>query len=185
MKGIYVTLADVDESGRTTPLLEVMRQSLDRRRGSTKAAALADEIAEWLAARTQARNGDLAGARVAYDTAVGLNASGDNPATPFERARVWIGLKEYRSALGDLDSVVRIARRQPMPASTPTPPASPTSEASVAGSATVSSAIETARPDSRTSQPGATALPTVETPTVTAAVPDPLQHLRRVLGWRA
>ena len=59
VKGIYVTLADVDESGRTTPLLEAMRQSLDGRRESEEAAALADEIAAWLAARTQLRNGDL------------------------------------------------------------------------------------------------------------------------------
>ena len=164
VKGIYVTLADVDENGRTTPLLETMQRSLNGRRGSKQAAALANEIGAWLAARTQLRNGDLSGARAAYDIAIEQNKkqnkSADNPSTLFERAKVWIGLKEYRSALDDLGLVVAIARQQPMPAATPTPSLPPTSGASPTDSTPTSGATEPARPVSQTTQTDKTVLPT-------------------------
>lgn len=117
VRSLYITLADVDSTDNTRPLLRAMLDALGDRNGSEETKALRDEITNWLNARTYAKQNRNADAMAAYSEAIKLKS--DNPATLYERARVLIALSEYQRALSDLDRVVVIARQ--VLASTPTP----------------------------------------------------------------
>ncbi|MCP4543694.1 MAG: hypothetical protein GY832_41805 [Chloroflexi bacterium] len=118
IKGLYVTLADVDGAGSTTPLLEAMARALSRldQIGSSSAEAtqLKTEIETWLQGREAFEENRYQEARDKYDSAI-VELNDENPATLYERARVLIALSEYAPALNDLDQVMAIARRAPSP----------------------------------------------------------------------
>jgi len=135
IRGLYVTLADVDGTDSTGPILRAMAAALPPTTStmtltttmaptmeqtevvSPKTMSLANEISSWLNGRELARQTLYSEARAAYDTAMAFN--GENPATLYERARVLIELSEYQQALSDLDKVVASAGRATSP--TPTP----------------------------------------------------------------
>jgi tetratricopeptide (TPR) repeat protein len=123
VRGIYVTLADVDGTGSTTPLLEAMVHAL-KRAHTTDETKLIDEITFWLEGRELVRQERFAEARTKYDQAIELNAGKPdltNPAILYERARIWIKLGNYQEALTDCDQVMAIAGRIPNPPPAPTP----------------------------------------------------------------
>jgi len=103
--GLYTSLADVDTSSRTTELLELMQASLKEMK--LQENDLYKEITYWLAARRDASNNNLQGALEQYNQAIALNPQ--NPATLFERARIYAEREEYENALKDYEQVVAIA----------------------------------------------------------------------------
>jgi len=117
IKGLYTTLADVDGTDSTGPLLEAMAKALDRFDETEEAVRLGEEIDNWREGREFFQQGLYSEARDAYTRAMALN--GENPATLYERARVLIELAEYGQALSDLDQAVAIAGRTVAPTSTP------------------------------------------------------------------
>jgi len=119
VRGLYVTLADIDGTDSTGVLLEAMARALERTNGRKEAVDLRKEIDNWQKGRELVRQNLYPEALEAYNRAVALND--ENPATLYERARVLIDLLQYEQALNDLDRVMAIARRAPVP--TPTPPA--------------------------------------------------------------
>lgn len=119
VRGVYTTLADVDGTGSTTPLLEKMGSVLGRLGEAEETEHLRNEISNWLDGRELAGQNRYDDARVAYDGAIEEN--GGNPATRYERAAVLIELLEYHMALTDLDQVVAIAARRTL-VPTPSPP---------------------------------------------------------------
>ena len=148
IKGLYITLADIDGTDSTRPLLEAMVQALDYLDGTEETNALENEINSWLQGRELAKQNQYADALAEYNKAIALN--GENPATLYERARVLTELSEYQQALGDLDQVMAIARRAPAP----TPTALPSSP-----STTMPATLPTLTPTS-TSTPSADITPT-------------------------
>jgi len=120
IQGLYMTLADIDGTDSTRPLLEAMVQALDHLNETEETNALEKEINSWLLGRELAKQNQYADAFAEYNNAIALN--GENPATLYERARVLIELSEYQQALRGLDQVMAIARRAPAP----TPTVSPT-----------------------------------------------------------
>jgi len=117
IRGLYVTLADVDGTNSTGALLEAMARALSRLNGTKEMIDLRKEIDSWRSGRELVGQNLYPDAREAYNTAIALNSK--NPATLYERARILIELSEYRQALSDLDQAMAIARRAPVP--TPTP----------------------------------------------------------------
>lgn len=139
IRGLYVTLADVDGTDSTGPLLQAMANALGRRKAQ-EARALRMEIETWQNGRSLWQEGQrLVGqdqdkaleiyrrARDSYTAA--MESNGENQAVLYERARVLIELSKYdedpetlyHQALSDLDRVVAIARRVRVPRPTPTP----------------------------------------------------------------
>jgi tetratricopeptide (TPR) repeat protein len=116
---LYSTLADVDNSGSTTPLLEAMAEALKRLEAGPSEEERAREIENWIRGRELAADGRYEAALVKYYQCISMN--GDNAATLYERARL---LAEYggneHQALSDLDRVMALARWAPREA-TPTP----------------------------------------------------------------
>jgi formylglycine-generating enzyme required for sulfatase activity len=108
IKELYVTLADVNRSGYTDPLLEAMAEGLTGLQdASGEAKDLKAEIDQWRQARESVRKGDDKTARTEYDALIeALN--GDNPATRYERAGVLAELGEYEAALADLERVMAL-----------------------------------------------------------------------------
>ncbi|MBN1219127.1 MAG: AAA-like domain-containing protein [Anaerolineae bacterium] len=115
IKGLYVTLADVDNTNRTGPLLQTMLKALEKLDETEETKLLKTEISSWVQGRTLARQGNFDAAQIEYDKAISIN--GDNPATLYERAKVETELSEYQLALNDLDQVIVIGGRL----ATPTP----------------------------------------------------------------
>lgn len=110
VENLYVTTADVDPANDNTQLLKTMRDSLGKLKShgdAPKALQLQNEITDWLDGRDKYRAGQYDEALVSYDSAIGLNAN--NPATIFERARVYMALQQYDKALLDLDKTIEIA----------------------------------------------------------------------------
>ncbi len=171
VRGLYTTLADVDGTGGTTPLLEKMESVLGRLGEAEETEHLRNEIGSWLEGRDLARQNRYDDARAAYDAAIEENA--DNPATRYERAAVLIELSEYHMALTDLDQVVAIeAGRTLVPTSSPPvadpsvglTPAMPTPY--LVSTPLIQIPISTISVDSITTTPISTTLtpPTEETP---------------------
>lgn len=120
VQGIYVTLADVDGTDSTGPLLEAMAEALRGVEGIQQASKLVTEIEDWQVGRQLFSEQRYPEARAAYNAAIALQ--GKNPATLYERARVLAEQGKYELALADLDQVVGIAREGPQatPTSLPT-----------------------------------------------------------------
>jgi hypothetical protein len=119
IRGLYTTLADVDRSGDTTPLLQEMLYALNPLPGSMDINNLRGEMNSWLQGREKAAQDQGDAALQAYNLAIGFNA--ENAATRFERARVYQEQDAAAPALDDLEQVIALARRAPVAQSTPTP----------------------------------------------------------------
>ena len=125
IRGLYVTLADVDESvddtRSTSALLEAMAGALARLDGTEEVRVLGSEIDNWLEGRKLFKQASFDETLQAYENAISLNP--ENPATLYERARVHVKLSQYEQAVQDLEQVMAIAARVPAspPPTTPTP----------------------------------------------------------------
>jgi|GEM_PF-3377837 len=124
IKGLYVTFAEVDDSGNSTKLLELMRDSLISI-STPEALSIRSEITSWLDGREFYRQKEIDQAVSRYSLAIDLNSQ--NPATLYERAKLYMAKKDYQRAVSDLDQVVAIARsriseNQPAPTPSPTTP---------------------------------------------------------------
>jgi tetratricopeptide (TPR) repeat protein len=122
IKGLYVTFAEVDDTGNSSKLLELMRDSLISM-NTPEALSIRSEITSWLDGRHYYRQGEIDQAVSRYSLAIDLNKQ--NPATLYERAKSFIAKKDYQRAISDLDKVVAIARsriseNQPAPVTSPT-----------------------------------------------------------------
>jgi ELWxxDGT repeat protein len=127
VRGLYVTMANVEGGQDSTALLTVIRDSLNNVDGS-----LYNEIDLWLQARETTTDQD---ALDKYNQAIQIN--NDNPATHYERAALEIKLGLFEEALADLDKTMALAinlsteaaEREistptPIPTTTRVPPAS-------------------------------------------------------------
>lgn len=123
VRGLYVTLADVDHTNSNEPLLSKMVYALEHAH-TPETNALKEEVTHWLEGREQFTNEAFEDALPPYGTAIALN--GDNPGTLYERAQVHIALSNNREALTDLDQVMAIARQAPTATSVPTSTNTPT-----------------------------------------------------------
>ncbi|MGB0386827.1 MAG: AAA-like domain-containing protein [Ardenticatenaceae bacterium] len=107
VKGIYTTLADVNEDDSTRPVLQAMGNALGRVEDSQESTPLESEISHWLEGRGLFQPGSYDKALAEYNQAIRSNET--NPATLYERARVRVRLGQYEAALADLDRLVAIA----------------------------------------------------------------------------
>ncbi|MBC8492550.1 MAG: AAA-like domain-containing protein [Chloroflexi bacterium] len=140
IRGLYVTLADVDGTGGTTPVLEAMAAALSRLDDTTEETAnLTNEIDNWLQGREFITKNQYDDALVKYNRAIESN--GENPSTLFERARVLAELSDYEQALSDFDRVMAIAGKAPNPTPVPSPSPVPTPSLLAAPGASPSLAI--------------------------------------------
>jgi len=123
---LYVTLADVDPENNNTQLLRVMADSLQHTPDNRTGLLMREELLHWITGRKHAQNGEYEAALESYNTAVSLNSM--NPATLYERAKIYILLRQYDNALADLDMALGAAKRSaPDVAPTPTSTVSPAS----------------------------------------------------------
>jgi thioredoxin 1 len=125
IEGTYTTLADTDGSGSNSPVLTAMAAALAGLDPTEQTKNLQAEIAAWLEGRNYVQQAQYDRALTAYSRAIELNPG--NPATRYERAGVYVALKQYPAALADLDQTLAVARRLPNPTPPPeTPTATPT-----------------------------------------------------------
>jgi len=123
--GLYTSLADIDNSGQTTELLDLMYKSLKEM--GMQNEGIYQEIGYWLGAKKDASENRFDDALAKYSSAIGL--SPQNPATLFERARIYALRGDYENALKDYEQVIAIASKSIEPVETPevsisqTPPA--------------------------------------------------------------
>ncbi len=120
VKGLYTTLADTDDSNNTWPLLQAMVDALNKIDETDETNKLKAELNSWFEGRNLAQDNQYDEALAAYTKAISLNP--DNPATLYERAKLFIELQQYKEALTDLDQVIVLAGQLPDPTSTPTVP---------------------------------------------------------------
>jgi hypothetical protein len=108
IKGLYVTFADLDESGASNDLLSEMYDSLE---GVTteEGPNLREEIGFWLKARGVIKDDYDSGQLHYYNQAIN-EAEGQNQATLYERARILIINGDYDGALEDLDNVLALVK---------------------------------------------------------------------------
>ncbi|MCG3210675.1 MAG: Hercynine oxygenase [Anaerolineae bacterium] len=112
IQGLYMTLADVNRTGHTDPLLAAMASALAKLPpGDTVAANLRAELDQWQQARLLVQQGEYQAALAQYDTLVKLN--GRNPATRYERAAVLVDLLDYAAALAELDHTLTLSLDSP------------------------------------------------------------------------
>jgi tetratricopeptide (TPR) repeat protein len=123
IRGICVTLADLDGSGSTSRLLVEMAGALDDLDETEEVTNLRDEMNSWVEGRDLVRQNQYEDALLEYNRAIESNCA--NPATRYERARVLIELSEYRQALNDLEQILTIAERMSASLSKPPVPAIP------------------------------------------------------------
>ncbi len=124
---LYITVANVDPDNDNTELLQTMRDSLDKVQNSSESELLQEELANWFNGREQVRNGEYDLALESYSKAILLNPGNPgNPATLYERAKIYVALGEYANALNDLDDALAVAEQSaPNIPSTPMPTVSP------------------------------------------------------------
>jgi len=115
--GLHVTLADTDESGGTTVLLQAMLDALQQVEQTEDVIGLATELGPWVDARQAIQQSDYATAEEKYRQAIHSNPN--NPATHFELAITLVRLSEidaqnqirYREeSLALLDQVVALGK---------------------------------------------------------------------------
>ena len=104
IKGIYITLANVDSSQESSELLSHMRDSLKNVK-TEESTNLQTEIDFWLQARNAITNEE---ALSQYNEAIRLNSN--NPSTSYERSLVYIKFNRYEQALLDLDKTIALAQ---------------------------------------------------------------------------
>ena len=103
---LYTSLADVDNSGETTKLLDVMFNSLKEM--GLQNEIIYQEIGYWLEARQSASENNFDNALNKFTEAIDLDPQNRNPAILFERARVYTQLEDYENALKDYEQVIAI-----------------------------------------------------------------------------
>lgn len=111
IQGLYLTLADVNRTGHTDPLIAAMAAALAKLPADNAAARLRAELEQWQQARLLVQQGQHQAALAQYDALV--NANSRNPATRYERAAVLVDLQDYAAALSELDQVVTEALNNP------------------------------------------------------------------------
>lgn len=134
VQDIYASLVDHNLSSDTTPMLQIMADNL-RQIEYPDAETLIRELDFWITGRELLQQSNFDQAVEAYSAAIEMNSN--NPATLFERARVYTILgnnssstdlptasAQYNLALADLDRVVSFILLQP-----DSPSAAPTSTA--------------------------------------------------------
>lgn len=102
--GLSPTLAYVDLTRNTAPVLEAMAGALPGVDGTDQAADLQRAITAWLSGRESYLAGDYQDARSCYDMAIDLNDR--NPALFYERARVCSELGDHEQALLDMEETL-------------------------------------------------------------------------------
>ncbi len=147
IEGVYIALADVNNSGENDALLTTMRDVLQKiGTQDAEAPRLYNEIDYWLKARQSARQNQYNYALAEYGKAIQANQDDSNPATHFERARVMLSLSSpvYSQALSDLDTALSAARKvseakpgEPQPDVSPTPTSTPIQVGSSSPNATL------------------------------------------------
>jgi tetratricopeptide (TPR) repeat protein len=173
IRGLYTALADTDDSGESTRLLQVMAESLEGMGRSN--SNLYIELEHWIRARELVRLNDLSGAMKEYDQALSFNLQ--NPATLFERAKLFTQQRQYERALRDYDQVIAIALSlaviEPTESPTPTLTLTPTGTATLSGVPTRTPAI--LRTATFISAPTIDPTPSIGgTPTIVATIsPEP------------
>lgn len=103
IKGLSVTLADVNRTGYADPILSGMIEALVT---SGQAPELKTELEAWLQARRITRDIPDWVALTTYDRLILLNDR--NPAYFYERATVQVELADYQAALADLEQVMSL-----------------------------------------------------------------------------
>jgi Tol biopolymer transport system component len=116
IRGLSMTLADVDDSHRSDWLLNRMLQALEELQPTDEVEQLKSELDHWRQGRQLARAGRFEEALVEYDRAnEALDPSRDNPALRFERIKVLIALEDFQQALSDLDQIMAGRSAEPTP----------------------------------------------------------------------
>lgn len=123
IQGLYINLADVDYSGESTKLLIEMDRVLQNETPDVN--SLKREIQFWIKAREASDNQDYASALENYRQAISLNEN--NPATIFERARVYVQLGDFENAVNDYEKVIAISPKEAETDAPPTSTITPTS----------------------------------------------------------
>ncbi len=119
---LYITVANVDPEEDNTELLQAMLNAVTSISDNPTATSLKDEITAWIAGRKSFSSGDFEGALTNYNNALSLNLG--NQALLYERAKIYIKLEQYASALSDLEAAISAAKQSAPDIATPTPTAS-------------------------------------------------------------
>jgi tetratricopeptide (TPR) repeat protein len=157
IRGLYVTMANVEGWQDSTTLLQIMKSSLVKDVDPN----LYNEIDFWLQARNAPQD-EIALER--YSSAIELNK--DNPALYYERAKVENNLKRYKEALLDLDTTMELAQNpstkvaeKELPVAAPLPMDTHTSQTSSTSTSTpLDSAVTSVIPSQLPLEVGTTAL---------------------------
>lgn len=116
IKNLYVGLADIDGSQKSTRLLEVMQTALEV--NNLKDSDLYLEIQYWIDARSQLKQGNIEDALMQYDNALSKNE--ENAAVLYERAMLFVRGGNFEFALSDFDRAIMISSMASELAPTPT-----------------------------------------------------------------
>lgn len=109
IKGLYMTLADVNQTDLSTPLLQAMVDDLLKLNHSKETSDLLAEVNHWVKGRNFSKQGQLQPALDAYNQAIAVKD--ENLSTRYERARTNIKLEQYKEALADLDQIIATVRQ--------------------------------------------------------------------------
>lgn len=102
VRGLYVTMANVEGGQNSTVLLTIIKDSLE---DVDNDSGLYREIDLWIRARNANKDEDKL---LLYDDAISLNS--ENPSLFYDRAVVEIRMGQYENALNDLDATMRLAQ---------------------------------------------------------------------------
>jgi tetratricopeptide (TPR) repeat protein len=124
---LYTTIANVDPEVDNTELLQTMLEAISNISNDPVASNLRVELALWVDGRNNSKNGIYEEALANYENALTVNPG--NPALLYERAKIYIVLREYNNALKDLDACLGLAKKTApnIPTVTPTSAESSTS----------------------------------------------------------
>jgi LysM repeat protein len=173
IESLYVTVAEVNSTDANTQLLKRMRDSLSKvtnNADTAEALQVENEITSWLDGRDKYHAGNYQEALTNYDDAINLNPS--NPATIYERARVYMALKQYDNALLDLNNTIKIVQaKQPT-----TQEENPSVTAAITTTVPATDTLTQAPPATQDLSVIATAIPPSIQPSVPAVVLSPQKN---------
>ncbi|MCB9079270.1 MAG: SUMF1/EgtB/PvdO family nonheme iron enzyme [Anaerolineaceae bacterium] len=105
IKGVLPSLADVNQTGYTDPLLPAIVNNLAQLPQNDETVRLQTELEKWQDARQLARDEKYEQALIQYQ-----QLDDQNPAIRYEKAYVLTELNEYEAALAELDRLVELTR---------------------------------------------------------------------------